>query len=789
MIFSPPFVTATATAVAGSKFKEGIGRVERQVDGSTYVIATGREKVTVNITAGTLTAGEQVFITTRHEGLVIERLNPSTGAGAMAKSDSFLLFGAATRPALDRALESISATLTQGNGDASTLRQSAALFAVIAGECSSVNHQLTLDISAALGALARSDTSLGDAASVVVLIDRLRNQIAAATGLESRTIALNRALPDGIYSFLTATDALRFLGGEDSATDRLKAALEAFGVIIIRTSSIGNQTIATLLRPDDVLRELRAWNAASQSRLFQSLSADVLEQLFINRGSVPLERLRLLDAFAAAMQLPSANGRGGNAAAQSAALGQWLDAAVDVRATPSALAARAPVFSVSLMIDALDDCAAVKNLAPSVPPPVVSPGISAAALSDSSSRATVLGAAFSGLGLDFEHTLGKGDIPDANSLKRLLLQLLRAASETVPDTSPRVPGESAASRELTGTRNALEQAVMAFIDKSLSGRAPAAPDAANAAENPLQALVKQLYALLPALRERINGLLADAKQLSSSSTATSGGARPAVPPEVAEAFIRDARTRIESLLSANASTVEQLLRRALPSLSPAEILTSLSREIDEPGQRLLRAVEASLREALQSGPARNAQSTAGGAVSVSEQEQLTQDPMAADRALTRQTVERILNRVESLQLLARQTTTASGDQQILALPVKIGDEWTEMHVRFIRQRTGKGGGNHRRYTVYVNVAPALLGAIDARLDYQDKKSLSLSLDFESMATCQWFLDRKAQLRDALTALGVPSPRIEIVRPRPVSPDKEEAVAAPSSGTAIIDLKA
>ena len=214
-----------------------------------------------------------------------------------------------------------------------------------------------------------------------------------------------------------------------------------------------------------------------------------------------------------------------------------------------------------------------------------------------------------------------------------------------------------------------------------------------------------------------------------------------------------------------------------------------SQEIEELGQRLLRATEASLREALQSDPARPLKNVTADPLPGEDQDRIAQEPPLNERALLRQTVERMINRVESLQLLARQTTTASGDQQILALPVKIGDEWTEMHVRFIRQRTGKGGADPRRYTVFVNVAPSLLGAIDARLDYQDKKSLSLSLEFESQATYQWFIDRKASLREALCALGVPSPRIEIYRPRPLSPDKDGAVSAPATGNTIIDLKA
>jgi hypothetical protein len=791
MIISPPLDKATAQHFAGSTIKEGNGRVERQIDGSMYVIALGREKITVSVTAGELTAGEQVFVTSRRDGLVIERLDASSGPGTTAESDSFLRLGATTRPALDSVLESIVTSLTQEKPDAAVMRQSEALFAAVAAECSSVNPGLTAEIATALSALARSDAASGDAAAAAALIERLRSQIMTVAAPEGRFIAIQPALADGIYSFSTVEDALRFLGSDESTAGRLKAALDANGAIIIRISSIGNQTLAALLQPRDVLQEIIAWNAASQSRVFQSLSAEALEQLFIDRGSLPLDRLRLLDAFAAAMQLPAAAERGGIAPAQSASLKQWLDAAVDMRAAPSALAARAPVFSISSMIDALNDLAAAKN--PSAAPPSLllpeAAGITAATLRDSAGRAAMFGAAFTGLGFDLEHTLEKGGEPDKNSLKQLLLQLLRASGESASRDAPDAPRESAARRELTMARGALEQAVMTFIDKSLSAPAPAAGGGADTAGSAQQALAERLRSLLPALSERIEGLLADAKLLSSGAPAKDASARGAALPEVTGLFLRDARARLESLLENLAPAIEQALRRFLPSVSPIPLMAPLSVEIEALGQRLLSAAEAGLREVLQSNPALHLKSAAADTLPGREQDRIAQEPPLIDRAFLRQTVERMINRVESLQLLARQTTTASGDQQILALPVKIGDEWTEMHVRFIRQRTGKGGADPRHYTVFVNVAPSLLGAIDARLDYQDKKSLSLSLEFESQATYQWFINRKAPLREALGALGAPSPRIEIHRPRPLSSQKDGAVCAPTSGTTIIDLKA
>ncbi|MCP3681743.1 MAG: hypothetical protein GY861_03545, partial [bacterium] len=84
----------------------------------------------------------------------------------------------------------------------------------------------------------------------------------------------------------------------------------------------------------------------------------------------------------------------------------------------------------------------------------------------------------------------------------------------------------------------------------------------------------------------------------------------------------------------------------------------------------------------------------------------------------RQQVETALTRLESLQLLAKPTPTAEGQQQVLSLPIKFGDEWTDVNILLIKkQNKKKGKAKGNRFSVRMNVAPSQCGPIVVNMDY------------------------------------------------------------------------
>jgi len=134
--------------------------------------------------------------------------------------------------------------------------------------------------------------------------------------------------------------------------------------------------------------------------------------------------------------------------------------------------------------------------------------------------------------------------------------------------------------------------------------------------------------------------------------------------------------------------------------------------------------------------------------------------------MIRQQVETILNHLESLQMLAKPTAGAEGDQQVLVLPVNIGDEWTELRVRFIKERHGKGRGKEPKHvSVTLNIDLKLLGEVTAVMEYEVKKSLNVSLTFDNEQAKKWFQKKRKDLIEALTGLGFKAIHLRVLNKR------------------------
>ncbi|MBN2035572.1 MAG: hypothetical protein JW768_02400 [Chitinispirillaceae bacterium] len=829
MVPAPAVVAAIANAVSGLRAREGIGRVERQVGSDSYLISLGRDKINVTVTSGTLVAGERVNVIAHGRDLVIERLDEAARRPSGARSDSFVPHAVGSPRKLKGSLDTILLSLTQGRSDAVALRQSEALFSSMASACSRIDAGLTATISSLLGTIAGSEEPSSEMiATAVKLIEQLKGKIdvsdpPASTG---RVIIDGRALPEGMFAFTSVEEALRFLGkdaaGDPALAARLRTSLNAHGIIILSTRVYAAQeSVLLLLGPEDVLRELDSWKgSALQSRMFKSVPADVFARVFADRGALPLDYLRLLDTFAAALQMPAGSSKAGSPDAQAASLVQWLHAAADSRAAPSALAPLAPVFSPASIIDALRDLAAAWSRLPqttvAIPPPEQF-GLVAPALDKTSDRLGLIARMVQRLGLDFEQAIAAKRTPDTAGLKPFLLQLLHLIEPARPLADTALAASSPATQgaavpphaaALFAAVQECRQACLTAIDK-MTGATPlsaAGAEAQQPLDRPAHDLRQELRAFFASLVGRIERQQNDLLLLiRGSAQAASSGQE--LSEETAEAFLRDVKERLNAFIRQSIAVLELTIQKhaqqdaaharsqspSEPAGPPAFYTTALEKSLlalisrlDLFRPRVISMAEAALREALHENAARAGADGKGGAPAAPADHDAS--PMV--RQTVQANIETLLQRIESLQLMARQTPTASGEQQIISLPVKIGEEWTEMHVRLIKQhrKERRGGGDRQHYTVYINVAPTLLGPICARLDYQVKKSLSIALEIESAPTRAWFKRKRSALRDSLVALGLPSPRIELVGPAARASGAGSVPRAPTS-TSIIDVQA
>ena len=831
MAFFSPLVTALAVPLTGSGNQEGSGRVERQLDATTYTISVGRDKLTARVTEGTLSVGQRVNITVQNGRLLIEGGAAKPAAGQNAAADVFLQSGVPSAHDLKGALDGIMARLSGYADETDALRQADSLFKGLAPDLAAIEPKLTDEITKQFRALAAPDDAPPEPQTVQVVLaqlDRLKERLgeesapAAEMAGFGRSLVVQRSLPEGVFAFSSVEDAQQFLSA-DGTTDEafareLARRLSEDGVITVRTTACGTlESVATILLPGELAQEVESQAGQFSSRAFQSIPPVLFEQLLSSRGSVNFDLLRQLDRLALDQQMPAASIRAGSREAQTAALEQWLHTAVDSGVKPAAIAALLPVFSASSIIDSLEELAAsgpqLQGQTASLPS-AESFSLTAEALG-TADRAQLLPLIFKRLGFDVEHTLAVSGTPDKNALKPMLLEL----AGTLAPPQALDSGDEAGSapfpdalRTLAARLDECEQEAVSLI---ATAAAPGAPD--KAADPAQQAATPQgPSGLVAHARQELQGMLqARFTELKSLVDRLPGSLNEAASgsQKSAEAFLAEARNRFSEQLNLVQSDVQKFAKQLSSLLSqggapsPEEesapiasktaasaqnplaalqnSLPELSQKLEEFRPSLIRQMETFLREPAHEGSHR-AESAAKGA---SADEAALQGSGAKDApsAHVRQNLETLLTRVESFQLLARQVETASGGQQILAMPIKIGNEWTEMHVRFVRRDGRSKGPGRQNYAVYINVAPALLGAISARMDYHSQKSLNVTMEFESGQTLGWFASRKADLRKALLALGLPSPHIAFFKAPAVRSVTAEA-AAPAAATTIIDVK-
>jgi len=135
--------------------------------------------------------------------------------------------------------------------------------------------------------------------------------------------------------------------------------------------------------------------------------------------------------------------------------------------------------------------------------------------------------------------------------------------------------------------------------------------------------------------------------------------------------------------------------------------------------------------------------------------------------------------LENLQLLSTQTRAAETEQHLLAIPAKIGGEWTEVQIKFVKERKGEKGENKDGHvSIYLNVAPSALGQVSAHLDYHPP-NLKLAFQFEKPEVTRWFRQQSNELREALSQAGLPGAVLEFhnrrhVRSEPAVPARQPA---------------
>lgn len=749
----------------------------RQDGASNYVIKVGRDTITVKVTDGALSVGEQVTVAVRNDRLIITPVQvnvPTPDAEDAAAFDTFTRQGSSqavvpreSLRAVKAALDDMVAALSEQPVQTKDVQECEALFKTVAPALAPIDKQLTNAIAAALRSIAgpAEDAPLpaDELQNAIALIEKLRDKIPTvpANPASGRSVPLQTPVPDGLYRFSTAAEALTFLKPEAASAEAfangLASRIEENGSVEVRTETReGQVTVATIVTKSETAMELAGLPGRFTSRAFQSIPASVFEQLLDDRGNINIDLLRTLDGFAAELRLPASSTRAGSREAQDAALLQWLTTANDSGAPAGSLSALLPVFSASSIIDSLEEFAQsasqLQGTAPALPA-AEDFSMTRDAVAGEGDRSQLLESVMRRMGFTLENTLATTGQPGETSFKQQLLETLNRVQAGTPESA----------------QSSLGKIIQGFLDTVREQLAPQLPDAESsvvrqAIDETLQKGAVAITGLVERLTSEAKAVIAPGQsgidyQKSITEFADAAGKR--IDAQLRE-IVRDVRLALEpqvkqpSSPAAGASDLPRL--DSAPSADVEKELPVLLQKIDAMKPVVARAVESLVRE-LQRVVQHDRNNP------VAERPESANPAAKDDQSLVRQTIrqdlETLLNRFESLQLLARQVqTNPSEQQQILAVPIKVGAEWTEMHVRFVnKQKKKNAGAADGHYTVFLNVAPALLGAIGATMDYTKNKNLNIAMRFEYQATRQWFAANKNELAAKISALGLPSPTI------------------------------
>lgn len=718
------------------------GTVEKKNDNENYVIKSSSGTFSVKIKNGELSEGDNVVLSFTSSGIRLEKAGRQFDNVVLSAQDEYT--GAASSGEKFRMLfTSFKESIQTGNESAILKNASAMLDLIKNSEPGSIDIlQLRSLVDEATKLLAQRNNSSDPLSKVLTeLINTISSALTSAqeTGtVFSRILQPADNLMAGLFSPGTLSEALSLLNiKKDSGDteDMLRAIFDKYGKIILKISgSVSSGFLATALTGENLSQEIKSIIAGFKSPMLQSLPPEALRTVLDANRYVSESSLNDLDNLVQEMTSRFPKERAGSRSAAVMSAAGWLSGSLDMIKTGVSIAAQAPTHEAGIIPDEISKLRnLIQQSALRIQSGYTDGGITEEMFS-ANSREKIIPLSVSNLGLDLESSLLKSGGPVHDGIKS---QLLSIANRTVAIDSFQIQAD------MLKVRNAIDDSLRATADtidriNKISSSGKNISDINKAIGNENAPLLDKLLQLRDVLKT-----LSDAGVIQS-----------------------DLSKQLENLMKVPAAKPE-LTYNTLTEIRT--VLGLIAQNIDN----------------------RNIQTDRNSVNSVPEQApdtelQKMQHEMQAELQLKiRHSAETALNRLESLQLLARQLPTTEGEQQMLALPMKIADEWTEVNIRFIKKDDTKGkkkaaGSN---FTVYLNLSPKNLGNVSVKMDYVLKKSLRISMEIEQDSTRNFFNKFSDQIKNAIAKLGLPVFSIDI---RKLT--EKNSISEKSSVEQLIDVK-
>jgi hypothetical protein len=714
-----------------------------------YIVQTAAGKLTVQLAEGTLQNQSAVLICRKGESLTIETLGqtlpppPSPSGG-----EAVILSGGA--PANGEVVKQTAQLLAemQANTSLSAHSPHAVRLEALLSQLESLAPPLPAPLRESLAEVQKQlesglQTQQPLTPQQVQIVKQCEELLCAfiqtahtpAASLSSATVALS--VQPGLIFFDKPATALAWLQTLPPQADVLQPLVCSLddGPLLLHLLELSPQlSRIALLSPVQAFAELHHLLSEELSHpLLKSLDAQQLLAMTRMLGALDTEQLRELDAL---LGPPSSMPRFESTTPQqrSTEILQWITPLLQGEIGAQTLAARPP-FQLS------SDIAAALPLLEQMVTNATGAATVPQQLDSTVKSSEWLSRMVTQMGLDYEHRLSTHPAPIpqsmAETLKGRILELMqqlggRDSLQTLPEPDSALPLVQRALLELG--------APLAHLQQELTQ----------------QGVFAGTNAVLEKLTTSLQSIRTQFELLITNLTAT----QIINPRELIQQAATDMVAHLQAILDELGKSIEVPPGRGEPDGQSGRL-----------PERLQNRLELQIRAALEQ-VITNANRSA---------ELLGE---SAEQGMGG-SVEKLLNRFESLQFLARQAPLPEGQQQILSIPVRMDNQLTDMTIRLVHHHQHKGGGESKRsgrYSVCIDVAPSIAGPCSIQMDYVVRQGIQINLRLEREATREWFTEHLDELRTALATLGLPSVSLRV---SPLtSPAPVQSVHLPTMGEGV-----
>ncbi len=721
MIFSPILNYTELKKHSTVTRRSGTGTVLLDPQTQTVSIKTGKEQIIAKYQGTALHSGDSVHYTLLSDILLIKKIPVPDQTD---RSDSFIR----QQPTdFNRIALQIDSLLSEISND-KTKQDAFCILESLATLSTKIDPVLVQELSYILQT--SGELSSDSAEKLKNLLLQIKQAI--STPCLSKFIELPiQSLQGDIYNLEAIEDLLGSLPQAGANT-------KAIGCQYIRIFPCGDKSIAAMISTDDLQQELKSIISNFASSQMQSVPVSTLQTIIRSRNQLNLQLLNTIDALLANMQNGSTPKRAGSESAQHSTLTHWLLTSIDHQSILPELVNRYPSIATSII-------SSMKEIS-SFFPAAENFGLTEELLSTVKRKEDIIPTMIERLGFNFDHKLSEPgfNLREKTSLKEIVIgKMIETATNTALTSESAI---TEISKYPSGLSLFLDNACkdLSVILENLSRL--------NQSDPETKSIVQSLYDSFPHLDLIRKSYFQSDIQAKGNDIGTGNS------------FQENLNDKLIDLLS-NLVRDTKLLQNTIQTTgesSPSVLYDNLFKF----SQKLSEFIE---KHTIDGKNFRNSGNFDPQSIPLirdrSENDNITKhisteitvlkDSVVSNQ-LSKPFLDTLLSRLESLQLLSRPVSTSDGTQQILAFPMNVGGEWTEINIRLVRKRnSSKKKVQKSFYKVEINLAPSKLGAISVQMEYELKKRFNLRISFDRNQTLEWFSKNKNFFSKSLCNLGLP----------------------------------